>query len=311
MKKCRWKMWCAKFSPGKELSVIARSKAPKQSHEIASAKRRPRNDNMFMQKYLTLFSLSWQRHLEVRSDFFFERIRSLSIMVSLYFLWSALISYREGLLGYTRQQLLTYVLVMTLLRAFVLACVTDRIPTEISRGKISDILLRPLSYMGFWATQDAANKSLNLISAILEVLVFTFLVSAPFFVSTNPLLHLAFIATTLGAMVLYFQMSFLLGVMGFWTAQSWGPRFCFEIILEFCAGAYFPIDFLPRGVQLVLSVLPFPYLIFYPLSIYLGKATNQEILMCFLMQAIWIGFFVYLNRVLWRKGLKVYGAEGR
>src|SRR5437868_5777522 len=119
-----------------------------------------------MNKYLTLFGLSWQKQLEVRSDFLFERTRAFSILLSIYFLWSAVLTPGSHLFGYSRDQMLTYVLLMTFLRALVLGCVTDRIPMEIAKGTLSDILLRPISHLGYWATQDVANKSLNLISAV-------------------------------------------------------------------------------------------------------------------------------------------------
>jgi ABC-2 type transport system permease protein len=214
-------------------------------------------------------------------------------------------------LGYSREQLLTYVLVMTLLRAWVLGCVTDRVPMEIARGMISDVLLRPISHLWYWATQDAANKSLNLLSAVFEVGIFAWLMGSPFLSPPDFKSAALFALSTLGAMVMYFQMSYMLGVTGFWTSESWGPRFCFEIILEFCAGAYFPVDLLPAAVQKVLSALPFPYLIFYPVSVYLGRLSPPEILRGLLMQGLWILLLGFLTRYFWNKGLKKYAAEGR
>ena len=263
-----------------------------------------------MNKYLTLFGLSWQRQLEVRSDFFFERTRSLSILLSLYFLWSALLVNRTDLLGYSRDQLLTYVLVMTLLRAFVLGAVTDRIPMEIAKGKLSETLLRPISHIAYWGVQDGANKALNLVSAVLELAIFIALVSAPLLAPGTLGAWAGFAAASLGGMILYFQMSYILGVLGFWTAQSWGPRFCFEIVLEFCAGAYFPIDLLPVAVQRVLNLLPFPFLIFYPVSIYLERTTGAAIAGVLATQAVWMIVLGFVARFLWRRGLRKYAAEG-
>ena len=50
-----------------------------------------------MKKYLTLFGLSWQKQLEVRSDFLFERSRSISLLFALYFLWSAIFAAQSSL----------------------------------------------------------------------------------------------------------------------------------------------------------------------------------------------------------------------
>jgi len=263
-----------------------------------------------MRKYLTLFGLSWQKQLEVRSDFLFERARSMAVLVSIYFLWSTLLEKQSDLMGYNRVELLTYVLIMTLLRAWVLGCVSDRIPSEIATGKLSELLLRPISHMGYWATQDAAMKSLNIVFAIPEVLVFSLLMSAPFYLPHHALTTILFGLSVFGGMVLYFQMSYMLGVMGFWGSQSWGPRFCFEVILEFCAGAYFPIDILPAAVQKIISALPFPYLVYYPLSIYLERLSPAALLSSFLHQAGWIALLAFLLNNFWKLGLRRYAAEG-
>jgi ABC-2 type transport system permease protein len=192
----------------------------------------------------------------------------------------------------------------------VLACITDRIPMEIGKGKLSELLLKPFSHLGYWATQDAASKSLNLVSAVGEVTIFALLVSSPLYVPHSLGTWAAFAAATLAAMVIYFQLSYLLGVMGFWASQSWGPRFCFEIILEFCAGAYFPIDLLPLAAQKVLNVLPFPYLIYYPVSIYLERLSGAQIATCLITQAIWIAVLSVAVRFGWKAGLRHYAAEG-
>ncbi len=263
-----------------------------------------------MNKYTTLFGLSWQKQLEVRSDFIFERARSIAILLSLYFLWTTLLKNQTDLLGYSREHLLTYVLLMTLLRAWVLGCVTDRIPGEIAKGKISELLLRPISQIGFWATQDIASKSLNMVFACVEVLIFSLVMSSPFFRPLHGITWLWFTLSVLGGMVIYFQISYLLGVLGFWTSDSWGPRFCFETILEFCAGAYFPIDMLPAAARQALVHLPFPYLIYYPVSIYLERVSASEIVSCFVHQIFWIAALSVGVSVFWRAGLRRYAAEG-
>lgn len=263
-----------------------------------------------MTKYLTLFGLSWQKQLEVRSDFIFERIRSVCILTSLYFLWSTLLQNQTDLWTYNRGELLTYVFLMTFLRAWVLASVTYRMPVEIAKGKISELLLRPISPYGFWATQDVANKALNMSSTIIELLIFSCFVSIPFLFPQNPLVWVAFLVSMILAATIFFQMSYMMGVIGFWTSQSMGPWFCFEIIVEFCAGAYFPIDFLPDWLQKAVHLTPFPYLIFYPISIFLGKLTGPEIAMCLLKQMLWVAVLTIGVRVFWGAGMKRYSAEG-
>jgi ABC-2 type transport system permease protein len=263
-----------------------------------------------VKKYLTLFTLAWQKQLEVRSDFLFERVRSLCIMVSLYFLWSTLLQNQTSLWTYSKNDLLTYVFLMTFLRAWVLASVTYRMPVEIARGKISDLLLRPISPFAFWATQDAANKVLNVSSSILELALFSYFVSFPFVLPNDVSRWIGFIASTLLAIVMYFQMSYMLGSMGFWTSESMGPWFCFEVFMEFCAGAYFPIDLMPAVAQSFFKLLPFPYLVFYPISIFLGKLSGPEMVRCLAIQSFWIFVLGLGVRLVWRAGMRRFAAEG-
>jgi ABC-2 type transport system permease protein len=149
-----------------------------------------------MRKYLTLFGMSWQKQLEVRSDFIFERGRSMAVLFSLYYLWSSLLTNRTDVAGYSRAEMLTYVLMMTLLRAWVLSAVTDRIPSEISQGKLSEHLLRPMSHMGYWATQDAASKMLNIGSFFVEMALFVLIVRPPLLAPASAPAMAAFVAST-------------------------------------------------------------------------------------------------------------------
>ena len=45
-----------------------------------------------MRKYWFVFSLYWQEGLAQRSTFFIERFRSLIVLISFYYLWSALLT---------------------------------------------------------------------------------------------------------------------------------------------------------------------------------------------------------------------------
>ena len=100
------------------------------------------------------------------------------------------------------------------------------------------------------------------------------------------------------------------GCWGFWTAESWGPRFLIELILEFSAGAFFPLDVLPPTVQSILKCAPSPYLVFFPLNIYLERLSTIDIARGFAIELMWIVTFAALTRFVWTKGLAAYEAEG-
>ncbi|HXS14806.1 MAG TPA: ABC-2 family transporter protein, partial [Candidatus Saccharimonadales bacterium] len=83
------------------------------------------------------------------------------------------------------------------------------------------------------------------------------------------------------------------------------------ILLSFLAGSMFPLDILPRPIYILLSLLPFPYLIYGPLKIYLGQQNIFQIFLTLGVGFVWIFILGLFANVMWKKGLSLYGAEGK
>jgi ABC-2 type transport system permease protein len=83
------------------------------------------------------------------------------------------------------------------------------------------------------------------------------------------------------------------------------------IFVEFLSGALFPLDILPTAIQNFLSYTPFPYLIFFPLEIYLGKMEGLVLLKEMMISIAWLVILWYILKSVWVKGLKAYQAYGR
>src|SRR5262249_10670397 len=100
------------------------------------------------------------------------------------------------------------------------------------------------------------------------------------------------------------------GCWGFWTAESGGPRFLIELAIEFSAGAFFPLDVLPRAIQAFLQRWPSPYLVFFPLHVFLEKVSRQELMVGFATQGCWILIIAGLCQWVWQRGIRIYESVG-
>ena len=263
-----------------------------------------------MDKYKAIFSISLQQELYNRASFIMDRARSITILIAFYAFWSAVFQGRASLLGYTQSQMFTYILGMNVLRALVFSDKTWEIIREINTGKISSYLLRPISYIGYSLSRDVADKAIHLLSSIVEVSAAVWLLRMPLYRPHSGATLALFAAATLGAMALYFFMSYAVSALAFWTAESAGPRFCFELFLEFASGAFFPLDVLPGPLRHAFEALPFATVLYFPLNVFLERASPAAIARGFAMQGIWIAALFLATRWIWRKGLRVYSAEG-
>lgn len=265
-----------------------------------------------MRKYLQVTKITFQEYFVYRSNFLFWRLRAFIQLLVFYFLWLAVIPEGMTIFGYDQAKILTYILGTSIIRSFVLSSRSVDVAGEISSGAISNFLLRPINYLGRWLAKDLSDKILNLFFSIIGVLLILVFLRPPIIIQNNPLILLLTAVTTILGIILYFYLSFSLSLSAFWTPENvWPPRFLAMIIIEFFAGSLFPLDILPAGLFKALKFLPFPYLLFFPLDVYLGKLTLREIFAGILISVFWILVFWQLARALFRLGLRSYVAWGR
>ena len=62
------------------------------------------------------------------------------------------------------------------------------------------------------------------------------------------------------------------------------------------------------AVQTVAALLPFRWMISFPVELLLGNLTPQQTAIGFAAQAAWIALALILLRLVWRAGVRVYSA---
>lgn len=264
-----------------------------------------------IRKYWLVFLMTWEEYFVWRVNFVLWRVRQVLQLLLLFFFWSVAISGEGQLLGYTQVGILTYILGTQIMRSIVLSARSIDVASEIHDGKLTNYLIRPVSYFGFWAVRDVSDKFLNIAFAVLEVSLVILLIKPDILIQQNAGTILVALLASLLAVILYFLFSFILSLLAFWIRDVWAPRFLAFVVLEFFSGGFFPIDILPRPLFIAVSATPFPYLIFFPIKIYLGDLAPVQIISGFTIMFFWIFVLGLLVRYIWHKGLRMYAAEGR
>lgn len=262
-----------------------------------------------MKKYWTIFKISWSRELEYRFNFLMWRLRNIIILVVLYYLWKNL-SANGHFAGYSNVELITYVLLANILRAVIFAGQSRLTATEINDGTFSLYLVKPINHFWYVFWRELAQRVLLGLSAVAEVFVFSWIVDARLFWQTDIVLIILFLASLLFSFMLFFVLSYLVSIMSFWSREVMGPRFLFDWLLEMASGSYFPLNILLNSIFISLSFLPFFYIMYVPISIYLGKEEVNFIIKNFAIQLLWITCFAAVVFAVWKKGLKKFTGEG-
>lgn len=263
-----------------------------------------------MRKYRVAYAIALQETLQRRSTLIMDRLGGFAVVVSLYSFWTALIGDRATLLGYTRAEMLTYVLALNVLRSFVFTGRGWRLVGEISSGRISSYLVRPIRYDGYALALDFAQKTVHVASAVLEVGLLALLARGELFLPRDPAAWFLFAIAAILSSLIFFFLEFMVSSLAFWTSESGGPLFCFELFLQFAAGAFFPLDVLPEGLRRALEATPFPYMVYFPVRIFLEKVSPAEAMRLLGMETLWLLAVMTAAMTVWRSGLRSYAAEG-
>ena len=197
------------------------------------------------------------------------------------------------------------------LQSVVLASRSIDLASGYQLGELSNIIIRPISNLWYWLSRDAADKALNLIFSAVEIFCWLF-----YYVRHWPGLTLPHSAISLLLILplstlLYYFINYLFGLTGFWTNEVWAPRFLLMVVLQFLAGLMFPLDVLPQKSRVWPCGRLFRIWFIFLAQVILGKTGNMGIINGLAATAVWTIIFGILVEMVWRKGLRVYGAEGR
>lgn len=261
-----------------------------------------------MRKYITLFHINWQNSLQYRFSLVIYILGySLYIGVLLY-LWSAIYSEGQSVGNYTLSELTTYYLLQLMINSVVFSYISWDVIDNIKDGYFSNFLIRPLDYYFYWFTVNISGKIIEGFFVIIAAGIISIFFSGYFAFPEKIITLIYFAISVMLGIVLSFEMDFCVGMITFWLTQVRTFKFMLQTLILFFAGAMLPLDLFPNFLIKIADMLPFRYLVFFPVSIYLGKINNPW--PSFVILLVWIAIFYGLSRILLIRGIKRYEAVG-
>lgn len=261
-----------------------------------------------MRKYLTLFNINWQNSLQYRFSLVIYIFGySLYIWVLLY-LWSTIYGQGQHVGNYTLSELTTYYLLQLMINSIIFSYVSWDIIDNIKDGYFSNFLSKPLDYYLYWFTVNLSGKLLEAVFVILAVGFISLFFHGYFSLPAQLITFIYFLISVILGIVLAFEMDFCIGMITFWLTQVRTFKYMLQTLILFFAGAMLPLDLFPNYLIRVSEFLPFRFLVFVPIKIFLGKIENPW--PSYAILSVWILIFFIISRILLARGIKRYEAVG-
>ncbi|MEV4491870.1 ABC-2 family transporter protein [Micromonospora coxensis] len=189
--------------------------------------------------------------------------------------------------GYDRAQLATFVWAGQGLLAVVLLWGWTDLADRIRTGDVATDLLRPVHPVTGYLATDLGRAGYAALARMLPPMLvgpLFFDVYLPTRAATVPL----FVVSAVLAVVLCFGCRFLVNATAYWLQDVRGPMILWTLGSGVLAGLYFPLRFLPEGVQWALWFgTPFPSLMQTPLDVLVERDPTPTQVGLVALQAGW------------------------
>jgi ABC-2 type transport system permease protein len=264
-------------------------------------------------KYARVFNVGLQNTFVYRWNFVLRSLFGVVPLVATIYLWRALYggdSARQ-LSGYTFGALIMYFATVVFVENLITPTEDDwQIASDIRDGRLSALLLKPLNYLFYRFTLYVSYRMLYTAVILPGVLlIFFFLrdyITLPDRVST----WVAFAASTAMAGLIQFLISYTVAMLAFWLLEISTVVFIVMSFEYFLSGQIFPLDMLPAWLAAILRWSPFPYELYFPVQIFMGRVSGPALWQGLAIQAAWVLIIYTVATTLWRLGLRKYQAVG-
>jgi ABC-2 type transport system permease protein len=260
-----------------------------------------------MRAYPTLLRVGLSEVVAYRAEFLVWILTTNMPLVMLA-IWHAVAA--DGPVGrFDQKEFTAYYLGVLSVRLLTSTWVVWQMSMEIRDGTLSAKLLRPLHPLVAYSAEHLAAVPMRavVISPIIALLVYT---AGDRLAVRDPALLAIFLCSLLGAWLLIFFTMVLLGALAFYMESALG---LFELWLGIHAifsGYLVPLEALPGWIRGAARVLPFRYMLGFPVEVLVGLESRAVALSELGAQWAYVLLFFAVGMLVWRGGVRRYAAYG-
>jgi ABC-2 type transport system permease protein len=248
--------------------------------------------------------LSWVQH---RGFFFLLAFMWMVPPLIYLFVWMTAAG-ETGVGGFSRGEFVAYYLVLIVVNQLTYAQTNWTVGDFIRYGNMNILLMRPISPIFDALAQEIAGKVVYMIFILPFVLVLGLVLRPEIHVTQDDALQ--FVLALALAWALRFFWGYWIALLAFWATQANALLAVQDSLIFLLAGQVAPTALLPGFLRQAAVVLPFRYMIGFPVEVLTGQLNAADIQTGFAFQTGWLVVTVILFALIWRAGVKQYSAVG-
>lgn len=232
----------------------------------------------------------------------------------MYFIWKAVYASagNSTFMGFSMVDMMVYIFLTNIAGFLTGTDSTYSIAEEIKDGSIIMRLIKPvkvdLSFLFFELGNKVMIISCVFIPVILGLEIYRYAMLG--YVAFNPVRLILFMFSISISYLLAFYLNLIFGYLAFFLLNLWGFNILKESIIKFFSGAIIPLAFFPEVVRNIFEYLPFASLTYTPVMIYMEKYNGSTLLLNLGLQLLWLSFFIWLSKLIWKWAERRLAVQG-
>jgi ABC-2 type transport system permease protein len=201
-----------------------------------------------------------------------------------------------------------YYLVLILVNQLTFSQTNWTVGDVIRYGGMNALLLRPLSPVFDALSTEVAGKVVYMTFVVPVVAVLALVLRPELDLSLRD--GLAFVPALAMSWALRFLWGYWLALLAFWATRADALLALQDALIFLLAGQVAPTRLLPGSLREASKVLPFRYMLGFPVEVLTGQLDEAALWMGFALQAGWLTVAAVLFCTFWRLGVRRYSAVG-
>ena len=267
-----------------------------------------------VKKYLHVINIGFQNNLQYRFNYLTRTLFSFIPLFAMLSLWRTIYAGNERAgqhNGFTQAQMIFYYLLVAVVDVFTAVNEDDwQIAADIRDGAISQFLLKPVDYLWYRLCLFVSGRLAFILMAAVPLAVFILCFRQYFLPPPDALTFGVFLFSLVLTALLQFFISYAMAMLAFWLLEISTYIFILFAFEYLASGHLFPLDVLSPWVKQILFLTPFPYQLYFPIQIYMGKVAGAGLWLGLAAQFLWVVAAYGLARFMWRRGIRKYAAFG-
>jgi ABC-2 type transport system permease protein len=223
-------------------------------------------------------------------------------------LWAAVA--RDAPVGrYDQRAFVAYFVATLFVRMMASSWVVWELTDEIKQGTLGMRMLRPVHPLVAYATVNVAAVPMRIV-LILPVVLGALAWLGGGVLTRDPVQWLALPVAMTGAWLMTYLVQALVGMLAFWWESSLSLYDLYLGLYMVFSGYVMPLDLFPSWLARVVDVLPFRYMLAFPVEVLLGSQPRATTAHDLALQWLYVAVLFAATAALWRRGARNFAAFG-